>query len=413
MEASRLPRSGSKPMNGLHRAPFGFVQNRAAKILIIDDEPNVLSVLHSLLSKEHYCKTATSAVEAIEYLKEETYDLVLSDIMMPGMSGLELLAGITALSRDSVVILISGNLSIQSAIEALRRGAFDYVTKPFNLSDVETAVQRGLRHRWLLKANQQYEEHLEHLVDVRTNELTIANTNLNSTLERLYLNYRATLRALAAALEARDVETKGHSERVVSYCLRLGKQIGLDDRQLITLENGALLHDIGKIGVPDGILLKRGALTEDEWRYMRRHVEYGAQILRGIDFLEGANKIVAEHHERYNGSGYPNRMEGDQICLGARIFAVADAVDAMTSDRPYRAARSFDDAAEELIRCSGAQFDPSVVDAFTAVPLDGWREIRQLSIEPGLMMKDPRTGADIRYSVLAMTADQVAGEWSG
>jgi putative nucleotidyltransferase with HDIG domain len=392
--------------------PLILNQNRAARILIIDDEPSVLSVLYALLNRTHDCKTATSAVEAIEYLKEETYDLVLSDIMMPGMSGLELLAEITRRSRDTVVILISGNLNIQSAIEALRRGAFDYVTKPFNLSDVETAVARGLRHHWLLKANQQYEHHLEHLVDLRTDELTIANSNLNATLEKLYMNYRATLRALAAALEARDVETKGHSERVVSYCLRLGKQIGLNDRQLITLENGALLHDIGKIGVPDGILLKRGALTEEEWTYMRRHVEYGAQIIRGIDFLEGASEIVAQHHERFNGSGYPNRMEGDQICLGARIFAVADAVDAMTSDRPYRAARSFDDAAEELIRCSGAHFDPIVVDAFTAVPLDGWREIRQLSTEPGSCVKDPATGADIRYSVLTMSGDRLLGEWS-
>lgn len=399
-------------MTALIGPPLSLTQNRPAKVLIIDDEPNVLSVLYSLLGVTHHCKTATSAVEAMEYLKEETYDLVLSDVMMPGMSGLELLAEITGLSRDTVVILISGNLNIQSAIEAMRRGAFDYVTKPFDLSEVETAVARALRHRSLLKANQQYEQHLEHLVGLRTNELTVANTNLNSTLEKLYLNYRATLRALAAALEARDVETKGHSDRVVSYCLRLGKQIGLHDRELITLENGALLHDIGKIGVPDGILLKRGALTEDEWSYMRRHVEYGAQILRGIDFLEGATRIVAQHHERYDGSGYPSRIEGDQICLGARIFAVADAVDAMTSDRPYRAARSFDDAAEELTRCSGAHFDPLVVQAFTEVPLDGWREIQQLSTEPGLMMKDARTGVDIRYSVLTMSGDQVAGGWT-
>jgi putative nucleotidyltransferase with HDIG domain len=393
------------------KSPLTLTQNRPARLLIIDDEPSVLSVLHALLGRAHDCKTATSAVEAMEYLKEETFDLVLSDIMMPGMSGLELLAEITKRSRDTVVILISGNLNIQSAIEAMRRGAFDYVTKPFNLSDVETAVARGLRHHWLLKANQQYEHHLEHLVDLRTNELTIANTNLNSTLEKLYLNYRATLRALAAALEARDVETKGHSERVVGYCLRLGKQIGLNDRQLITLENGALLHDIGKIGVPDGILLKRGALTEEEWLHMRRHVEYGAQIIRGIDFLEGASEIVAQHHERYNGSGYPSRMEGDQICLGARIFAVADAVDAMTSDRPYRSARSFEDAADELIRCSGAHFDPLVVNAFTAVPLDGWREIRQLSTEPGLNMKNDKTGAEIRYSVLTMSGERMAGDW--
>jgi putative nucleotidyltransferase with HDIG domain len=307
--------------------------------------------------------------------------------------------------------MISGNLNIQSAIEAMRRGAFDYVTKPFNLSDVETAVARAIRHQSLLKANKQYEQHLEQLIGVRTNELTIANTNLNTTLEKLYMNYRATLHALAAALEARDVETKGHSERVVAYCLRLGKEVGLTDRNLITLEHGALLHDIGKIGVPDGILLKRGALTEDEWAHMRRHVEYGAQILRGIDFLEGATQIVSQHHERYDGSGYPHRMEGDQICLGARIFAVADAVDAMTSDRPYRAGRSFDDAADELIRCSGAHFDPVIVQAFTQVPLDSWRELRHLSTVTGYVMKEQKTGAEIQYSALAVTGDRIASGW--
>jgi putative nucleotidyltransferase with HDIG domain len=399
-------------MTGPLTTPSGLVSKRAAKILIIDDEPNVLSVLSSLLSSDHDCRTATSAIEAIEYLKEEVYDLVLSDIVMPGMTGLELLAEITSLSRETVVILISGNLNIQNAIEALRRGAFDYVTKPFNLSDVETAVARALRHQSLVKANQQYEHHLEQLVDLRTSELTVAITNLNSTLEKLYSNYRATLRALAAALEARDVETKGHSERVVSYCIRLGKRIGLMDRELITLENGALLHDIGKIGVPDGILLKRGALTEDEWSHMRRHVEFGAQILRGIDFLEGARQIVAQHHERYDGSGYPARKEGEQICLGARIFAVADAVDAMTSDRPYRAARSFDDAVDELIRCAGAHFDPFVVQAFTEVSIDEWREVRELTTEAGLMIKDSRTGIDIRYSALTMSADRLADGWS-
>ncbi|HXF38751.1 MAG TPA: HD domain-containing phosphohydrolase [Blastocatellia bacterium] len=391
--------------------PLSLPSHRTIKILIIDDEPNVLSVLYSLLSPSHECKTAGSAIEALEYLKEESYDLVLSDIMMPGMTGLELLAEITRLSRETVVIMISGNLNIQSAIEAMRRGAFDYVTKPFNLSDVETAVARAIRHQSLLKANQQYEQHLEQLIGVRTNELTIANTNLNTTLEKLYMNYRATLHALAAALEARDVETKGHSERVVAYCLRLGKEIGLTDRQLITLEHGALLHDIGKIGVPDGILLKRGALTEDEWSHMRRHVEYGAQILRGIDFLEGATQIVSQHHERYDGSGYPHRMEGDQICLGARIFAVADAVDAMTSDRPYRAGRSFDDAADELIRCSGAHFDPTVVQAFAQVPLDSWRELRHLSTVTGYVMKEQKTGAEIQYSALAVTGDRLASGW--
>jgi putative nucleotidyltransferase with HDIG domain len=381
--------------------------NRVARLLIIDDEPNVLSVLSGLLGDRYECRTVASGTEALQYLKEEDYDLVLSDIMMPGMSGLELLEHINRLNRGIVVILISANLNIQSAIEAMRRGAFDYVTKPFNLIDVEAAVERALRHQALLRSNRQYENHLEELVSLRTQELSLANSNLNTTLEKLYLNYRATLRALAAALEARDVETKGHSERVVAYCIGLGKQLGVKGRDLITLENGALLHDIGKIGVPDAILLKRGALSEEEWMHMRRHVEYGAEILRGIDFLEGAAKIVAEHHERFDGSGYPNGLTGDLICVGARIFSVADAVDAMTSDRPYRTAGTFEDAAAEMIRCSGSHFDPAVVAAFTSVPMDVWREIRQMATEPGLVVRDGATGKDIRHSLLALAGDRV------
>ncbi|HST23439.1 MAG TPA: HD domain-containing phosphohydrolase [Blastocatellia bacterium] len=385
----------------LTSAPIDLDLERPVRMLIIDDEPNVLSVLYSLLSSQYECQTATSAIEALEYLKKDNYDLVLSDIMMPGMSGLELLEEVGRLSRETVVILISGNLNIQSAIEALRRGAYDYVTKPFNLEDVETAVRRALRHHSLLKANRQYEQHLQNLVNQGSKDLSAVNGNLNLTLEKLSLNYRATLQALAMALEARDVETRGHSERVVAYCIRLGQHLGLTDNDLITLEHGALLHDIGKIGVPDAILLKQGALTEEEWNHMRRHVEYGAQILRGVDFLEGASHIVAQHHEQFDGSGYPNKLAGEMICQGARIFAVADAVDAITSDRPYRKARSFEDAADELIRCAGSHFDPQIVKAFTTVPLDQWREIRQLTNEPGLAAN----GRDARYSVLTMRGD--------
>lgn len=391
--------------------PLAVGSTATPKILIIDDEPNVLSVLYSLLSEQYDCKTAANAREALEHLREQSFDLVLSDIMMPGMSGLELLEEIMRVSRETIVIMISGNLNIQNAIDAMRRGAFDYVTKPFNLSDVEAAVQRALRHQALLKANQQYEQHLEELVSLRTHELSVANMNLNATLEKLYLSYRATLQSLAMALEARDAETKGHSVRVVAYCLRLGKELGLTDRDLITLEHGALLHDIGKIGVPDAILRKRGALTEEEWVHMRKHVEFGLQIVGGIDFLEGASQIVGQHHERYDGSGYPTGIEGDQIVLGARIFAVADTVDAITSDRPYRAGRPFEAAAEELQRFSDKHFDPQVIRAFNRIPLDAWREIRELASEPGVEIKDRSTGRDVRYSTLSVTGDRLMEKW--
>ena len=388
--------------------PFSARQTiDSARILIIDDEPNVLSVLHSLLSDRHECRTASCADEALEHFRREKFDLILSDIMMPGMSGLELLEILKKSEDCPVVIFISGNLNIQSAIDAMRRGAYDYVTKPFNLDDVEIAVDRGLRHQALLKSNQQYERHLEEMVSLRTYELRLTNNSLNATVEKLYMSYRATLQALAKALEARDAETKGHSERVVAYCNGLGKKLGLQRRDLITLEHGALLHDIGKIGVPDGILLKKGSLTEEEWGHMRRHVEFGSNILNGIDFLIGAREIVQQHHERFNGEGYPAGIGGELICQGARIFAVADAVDAITSDRPYRPGRPFEDAAEELLKCSGKHFDPVIVNAFLEVPMDTWREVRQMALEPGAILRDERTGLSRDISLLSLNGEKV------
>jgi response regulator RpfG family c-di-GMP phosphodiesterase len=375
------------------------------KVLIIDDEPGVLSVLYSLLSEKYQCQTASSAAEALQYTRLEKFDLILSDIMMPKMSGLELLKVIKKSEDSPVVILISGNLNIQSSIDALRCGAYDYVTKPFTLAEVETAVDRGARHLALLKSNQQYERHLEELVNQRTLDLRLTNNNLNLTLERLYLSYRDTLKALAKALEARDAETQGHSERVVAYCLGLGKRMGVAGRDLITLEHGALLHDIGKIGVSDGVLLKRGALTDEEWEHMRRHVEHGAQILSGIEFLAGAREIVQQHHERFDGSGYPAKIGGDLICLGARIFSVADALDSITSNRPYRQGRPFEAAADELIKYAGKHFDPQVVQAFLDVPMDTWREVRQMALEPGAILKNATTGEEVKQSLLSLARE--------
>jgi len=367
-------------------------------------------VLYSLLSSQYHCTTATNALEALDHLKAEAYDLVLSDIIMPGMSGLELLSEINRLNRHTVVVLISGNLNIQSAIEAMRRGAYDYVTKPFDLTEVETAVERALRHQRLLKSNFLYERHLQELVQVRTNELTAANASLNQALEKLFLNYRATLRALATALEARDVETKGHSDRVVAFSLELGRKLGLSQSELIALEQGALLHDIGKIGVRDSILLKRGPLTADEWVEMREHITHGLRIISGIDFLKGAAPVVGQHHEKYNGSGYPHGLRGEQIHINARIFAVADAVDAITSDRPYHQARSFEDAVEELLRCAGTHFDPEIVKLFLSAPLTFWRELRERANDPGRLAEGPATKGEIGFSVLTITRDQLTGE---
>ena len=344
-----------------------------ARILIVDDEFEIRDMLCDLFSFDYDCEAAGSAEEALDALRRASFELVISDITMAGMSGLEMIPHALAASPETVVVMISGMQTMESAIEALRRGAFDYIMKPFDLRQVEAAVRRALEHHELRAAKRRYESRLEELVEQRTRQL-------NSALDSLEDAYRTTLKALTAALETRDAETHGHSERVVTFSLRLGRELGLDRRQLRDLEFGSLLHDIGKIGVPDSILRKPAKLTEEEWEKMRQHPRHGRQILRGIEFLEGATRVVAEHHEKWDGTGYPVGLRAEEIDLNARIFSVADAFDAMVSDRVYRKGRSYEEAAEELDRCAGKQFDPQVVAAFHRVPREDWDELRRRSL---------------------------------
>jgi putative nucleotidyltransferase with HDIG domain len=342
-------------------------------ILIVDDESEITAILADLFSSQFECATAGSAEEALGRLAETTFDLVVSDITMPGMSGLDMIPHIKTNSPDTVVIMISGMQTVESAIEALRLGAFDYVMKPFDLRQVEAVVSRALEHHELIVAKQRYENHLEELVEQRTAELDQA---LNSLEEA----YRSTLKALTTALETRDQETHGHSERVVSYSMRLGREYGLDGERYKALEFGSLLHDIGKIGVPDMILRKPAKLTDEEWVVMREHPMHGQQILRGIKFLEGAARVVAQHHEKWDGSGYPVGLSGEDIDICARIFSVADAFDAITSDRVYRKGKPYLAAAQELDDWAGKQFDPKVVEAFHRVPEQDWADLHAQSL---------------------------------
>lgn len=343
------------------------------RVLIVDDEPEITSILSDLFEGQYDCTTAGSAEQALMALGVNHYELVVSDITMPGMSGLEMLPHIKGKSPNTVVVMISGMQTMESAIDALRLGAFDYVMKPFDLRQVEAVVKRALEHQDLIVAKQRYEDHLEELVEQRTQELDKALNSLEDA-------YRSTLRALTAALETRDLETHGHSERVVSYSMRLGREYGLDSQTLKSLEFGSLLHDIGKIGVPDLILRKPAKLTPDEWVLMRQHPKHGQQILRGIAFLEGAAKVVAQHHEKWDGSGYPLGLSGDDIDVCARIFSVADAFDAITSNRVYRKGKSYNAAAQELDEWAGKQFDPKVVEAFHRVPPEDWEELHNQSL---------------------------------
>ncbi len=345
-----------------------------ARVLIVDDEPEIRELLCDLFSFDYQCASVSSAEEALELLAAAKFDLVISDITMSGMSGLEMIPHVLSISPETVVVMISGMQTIESAIETLRLGAFDYIMKPFDLRQVEAAVKRALEHHELREAKQRYENHLEELVEQRTIELDQALLSLEDA-------YRSTLKALTAALETRDAETHGHSERVVTFSLRLGRELGLDKAQMTALEFGSLLHDIGKIGVPDAILRKPAKLDEAEWAKMREHPTHGQAILREIEFLEGASRVVAQHHERWDGAGYPLGLRGEEIDLNARIFAVADAFDAMISDRVYRRGRSYEAAAEELNEWAGRQFDPQIVEAFHRVPREDWEELRRVSVE--------------------------------
>jgi response regulator RpfG family c-di-GMP phosphodiesterase len=346
-----------------------------SRILIVDDEPDITEILSDLLGDFHNCTMANSAEAALQLLAANEFDLVISDITMPGMSGLEMLPRAKSISPNTVVVMISGMQTVESAIGALRLGGFDYLMKPFDLRQVEAVVKRALEHHELIVAKQRYENHLEELVEQRTAELDRALNSLEDA-------YRSTLKALTAALETRDSETHGHSERVVTYSLRLGREYGLTAEQMKSLEFGSLLHDIGKIGVPDLILRKPAKLTDEEWILMREHPLHGQQILRGIEFLEGPARVVAQHHEKWDGSGYPLGLQGEDIDLCARIFSVADAFDAITSDRVYRRGKSYQEAADELDEWAGRQFDPKVVEAFHRVPQQDWDELHKRSLLP-------------------------------
>ena len=345
------------------------------RILIVDDEVEITEILADLLSEEYDCIRAGSAEEALARLHEGEFQLVISDITMPGMSGLDMIPHVKEFAPDTVVVMISGMQTVESAIGALRLGAFDYLMKPFDLRQVEAVVKRALEHYDLVVAKQRYENHLEELVEQRTIELDKALNSLEAA-------YRSTLKALTAALETRDSETHGHSERVVTYSLRLGREYGLSSEEMKSLEFGSLLHDIGKIGVPDSILRKPAKLTEEEWVRMREHPFHGQQILRGIEFLQGASRVVAQHHEKWDGTGYPLGLRKEEIDICARIFSVADAFDAITSDRVYRRGKPYEAAAQELDDWAGRQFDPKVVEAFHRVPKEDWEELHRQSLMP-------------------------------
>ncbi len=355
-------------------------------LLIVDDEQVIRDVLTERLTAAGYpCVAASNASEALARLTNGGgCSLVLSDIDMPGQSGISLLQQIKQMNPDIDVVMVTGIVDVDTAIQSIRMGATDYITKPFNLDEVVLTVERALEKQRLVRENREYQSSLERKVEERTQELRGKAAEverlyreLKTAFEQIRATYDTTLEALMEALDTRDTETQGHSRRVSEYTVAVARRMGLQEPDLTQIRWGALLHDVGKIGVPDAILRKPGSLTPEEWIEMRKHPELGRRILSGIRFLEGAVPIVYCHQERYDGTGYPRGLKGEQIPLGARIFAVVDTLDAMTMNRPYRKALPYEQARTEIGKFAGLQFDPQVVESFLKVPKEEFEEINR------------------------------------
>jgi putative nucleotidyltransferase with HDIG domain len=359
-----------------------------ARVLVVDDELATRKLLAVMLGEAGVpCKAAASAEEGLMALESDPVDAVLSDLQMPGTSGMAFLAQVRRRYRHLAFLMMTGVDDIRVGIEAMKKGADDYLVKPLQIEIVMASLERALEKKRLEQEVENYRQHLEEMVKERTGQLEAA-------LWRVERGYEHTLEALGAAIDLRDSETSGHSQRVTLYSTKIAKELGVAEHELKTIAMGAWLHDIGKLAIPDAILLKPGALTEEEWVIMRSHAQRGFDLVKRIAFLADAAEIVLTHHERCDGSGYPRGLKMADIPMGARIFGVADTVDAMTSNRPYRLALSFEEARDE-IRCgSGSRYDPRVADAFLSVAIENWKEILRCLQIPGggfeRMEKKPR-----------------------
>jgi putative nucleotidyltransferase with HDIG domain len=341
------------------------------RILVVDDETPVREAVCSILNHAGYeCYPVTSGGDALTVLRSnESISIVLSDLIMEGMDGLTLLSRMRQDFPEIPVVMVTAVHDISVALAAIRNGAYDYLLKPFEKEQLLAMVRRALETRRLRLENLAYQTKLESLVSARTEALRKA-------LAELERSYDITLEVLGDALDLKDAETEGHSKRVTAFTIAIARQMKLPQERIRIIARGAFLHDVGKMAIPDAILRKPGRLSPEEQDIMRQHAYKGYQLLRNIPYLQEAADIVHSHQERYDGSGYPRGLKGEQIPLGARIFAIADTFDAMTSDRPYRAAQSVSSGRREIERHAGKQFDPEIVEVFLEVPEHLWQDLR-------------------------------------
>jgi putative nucleotidyltransferase with HDIG domain len=343
-----------------------------ARVLIVDDEPAACKLLALLLSEADFeCKTALGGAEALRLLEKENRDAIVCDLNMPGMTGMEVLAEVRRRWPQVAFLVATGLDDVRAGVLAMKSGADDYLVKPLHADLVIASLHRALQKKRLEQEVEGYRLHLEEMVAERTKQIEAA-------LKLVERSYEDTLEALGAAIDLRDAATEGHSRRVCRFALEIAKAMGLSEGQHKTIAMGAYLHDIGKLALPDGILLKPGPLTAGERVFMQQHVQTGYDLVKQIPFLADAAELIRTHHERYDGSGYLRGLKAEQIPIGARIFAVADSLDAITSDRPYRKALPFEDGFRVIHTESGRLYDPQVTAAFFSLPKESWSTIARM-----------------------------------
>ena len=338
------------------------------RILLVDDDPLILQALSRILKSEGYDVIAHT--DPVSASAERDFVVVITDFMMPQMNGIELLGVLRTTNPQAVRILLTAAADFKVASDAVNRGEiYRLLGKPWTLAELAACVKQAVMHYHLINENKRLATELS--------EKNAILTEMNRNLEGLVTERtNGLLDGMISALDYRDTETQWHSRRVSLYSRRIAEAYGVTGPLLDVIQQGALLHDIGKIGVRDSILLKPGKLTPEEWVEMRMHPEFGFRMLSKMPYLHEASLIVYQHQERWDGKGYPQNLAGEDIVIGARVFCVADTMDAICSDRPYRKGRSLEVAKEEIKRCAGTQFDPKVVDAYLSIPDSEWDRIK-------------------------------------
>ena len=346
-------------------------RSQSARILVVDDDPWIADVVTEQLRLEGFLADAsTDSSQVMGRLATIPHDLVILDIGMPPPNGLELLERIQLRYPHLPVLMLTACDETETAIQAMQEGASDYIVKPHEPAQLVHRVERAIERGYMLRERAQAYQLLEHRVHQQTQQLGEQSKQLTTLLEHLLLTYQATLTALEAALDARDTSAPGHCRRVAELAVQLGRRMGLSEEDLVVLEHGARLHDIGKLGIPDTVLMKPGPLSPEERRIMERHPEIGCQIVAHIDFLQDALPVIRHHHEHWDGSGYPHGLRQEEIPLLARIFSVVDAFDAQANVRPYNTSPSIQKALASIRAHRGTWFDPHAVDAFVEMIAD-------------------------------------------